>query len=945
MNGFILAGKTGFVCCLLTFATGIFAKPQQQPQQQPQQDMTVEKLIKDPELRYGILENGLTYYIRHNEMPGGQAEFYFVQNSGSMQEEDYQRGFARFIEHMAFCGTKHFSSSQSIAKYTGGNGDRQPGVGFEETVYKLSNVPVKRESVIDSCLLILRDWSSAILLDDVAIERERRRVLTSEAWHTAQTRLLEQQIPEMYPGSKYAIRLPAGRQEVIENLKGEELRAFYRTWYRPELQAVIVVGDIDVARLEAKLRRLFADIPRPAEPLPPVTLSPVPDNAIPLISIAEDREITQSTLTLYYKHETLPFNLRGTMVEIITGYTREIVSQIMSERFSEIVRKAGAPVVSASAGDGDYFIARTKGAWTATAVVKRGALDAAFATLVAETERVRKSGFTEDEYERARERLLALYASNSRERNRLPNAAFARDYIRHFTEEACIPGAEASYEIIRRIAPSIPLEAVNRYVRNLFEGKDDGRNVVISLAAPERESIGKNDLFRMFRAAGTAGAAPKTVVNKPLLPRLPARGSIVEERDDSLFGATFFRLSNGVRVVVKETDFKKGEVLMTATSPGGTSLFPDEKDVWNLKVMNNTILLGGLGEFSAADLQRALAGRNIACSAGVGEDGEQINGSASPADLKTLLELVYLQFTALRVDDDAYAAFEKQVRAQLEHQALNPVTAFSDTLTGLIYDGNPRNRRLRAADFDRIDYRRTIDMYRERYADASDFLFTFVGDVSKETIRPLLEQYLATLPAPGRNERADEAQVTPFRRGRVEKHFSARTEIPKSSVALMYTGVMPYHLTNLVTAQLLTRILEVMYAGKEGLDDVRLAVDLRNFPRGRASIQIYFDADPARCDEMVRLVKSGLESIAAGDLQAAYLDKSRADMVKGRAEVMKQNAYWLNVIDACYAHNLDVHTTYDRILHEITATALQSFTQTLLDQGNALEVIMSPPAR
>ncbi|MDR2774015.1 MAG: insulinase family protein [Tannerella sp.] len=955
MNKFLSVKKACIALCLLYFITGVFA----QKNEEQLQDMKMEKLIMDPDLRFGKLKNGLTYYIRHNKMPEERAEFYIVQNAGSMQEEENQRGLAHFLEHMAFNGSKNFPVKEDIQSYIENIGMRMGEnmnayTDFDETIYKLMDVPVTREGIIDTCLLMLHDWSSFLLLKDDAIEKERGVI--REEWRTvrtAQLRMWEQQLPKMFSGSKYGNRLPIGSIDVINNFKGDELRDYYKKWYRPDLQAVIVVGDIDVDRIEEKIKKIFSDIPVPVNP-EPVEVSLVPDNSVPLISIAKDKEMTNTILSIYYKHEKLPLHLRGTFAEFITGYTQTVISLIMSERFSEIVQKTNPPFIAAYANDGDYFVSKTKGAWTSTAIVKPEELERAFGALVAETERIKKFGFTEAEYERAKENILMSYESTYKDREKLPNSSFAQEYINNFTEGECIPGIEVEYEMIKQVAPNFPLEGINRYVRNLFDEKNSERNVVISLSGPDKADIvypGENELFNMFRAATKVSVTAKEeeVMSKVLIPELPKPGIIVEEKEDTLFDATVYKLSNGVRVVVKQTDFKEDQVLMTATSPGGITMFKDDKDIWNLKVINNTIMLGGLGEFNSTNLRKAIAGKNISCSVGISMESETFSGSASPFDLKTLFELIYMQFTEMRIDDEAYASFEERIKLQLENHVLNPMVVFSDTLTDLVYNRNPRNSRLKASDFDNIDYHRTIEMYNERYGDASDFVFTFTGNVNKDSIRPLLKQYLATLPSLNRNEKADEKMVTPFRKGKVKNHFFSRLETPKSSVALMYTGVMPYNLKNVIISQLLNQILDMVYMEKIRDNEsasygVQATVDLRNFPEGRTSIQIYFDTDPAKCENIINIVKSELEHIAKEGPLQTYLDKSYAGIMKGRAELKKQNDYWLGILDTYYYSNLDVHTEYENIMKSITVSDIKSFTKELLDQGNEIEVVMFPLA-
>ncbi|MDR0394732.1 MAG: insulinase family protein [Tannerella sp.] len=949
MNRFLSTKKVWTVLCLLCFVTGVFS--------QQQQGATVERLAMDPKLRYGKLANGLTYYIRHNEMPRERAEFYIVHNVGSMQEEENQRGLAHFLEHMAFNGSKNFPSKKGMQDYTESIGmgmgeNLNAYTSFDETVYMLMNVPVAREGVVDSCLLILHDWSSFLLLEDEAIEKERGVI--REEWRTsrtAQLRLWEQQLPKMFPGSRYGTRLPIGTIDVIDNFRGDELRAYYRKWYRPDLQAIVVVGDIDVDKVEEKIMRTFSDIPASVDP-EPVKLSSVPDNSLPLVSIAKDKEMTNMILSIYYKHEKLPYHLRGTVADFVVKYSQAVISLIMSERFSEILQKANPPCIGAYAEDGDYFISRTKGAWTSTAIVKPGELERAMQTLVAETNRVRKFGFTEAEYERARENILSSYESAYNDREKHPNSSFAEEYIGNFTKGEYIPGIEMEYELIKMIAPGFPVEGINQYIRSLFDEKKAEHNIVISLSGPDKENItypAEKELLEMFREAGRTGvsANEEESVSKILIPELPEPGKITEERDDPLFGVTVYTLSNGIRVVVKQTDYKKDQILMTATSPGGVSLFKDDADIWNLKVLNNAIMLGGLGEFSATNLRKAIAGKNVSNSAGIGISTESMNGSSSPSDLKTLFELIYLQFTGMRMDDEAYASFEERMKTYLDDLHLNPMIAFSDSVSGVIYDNNPRTTRLKSGDFDKIDYHRMIEMYKERFADASDFVFTFVGNVDKDSIRPLLEQYMATLPSLNRIEKGDESQVTPFRKGKRECRFSRELETPKASVALMYTGEMPYSLKNVVIVQLLNKILDLVYTEtireeKSASYGVQVMGGLDDFPEGRTSFQIYFDTDPEKRDDIISIVKSGFEGIAKEGPQAEYLEKGRSNIIKGRAEAMQENDYWLNVIDTYYYRGFDAHTDFDKILNDITVEDIKSFTKTFLDQGNEIEVVIFP---
>ena len=614
------------------------------------QQQELQPLPIDPQVRYGKLPNGLTYYIRHNEQPKERADFYIAQNVGSMLEEENQRGLAHFLEHMAFNGSKNFPDkgmdefTQSIGMRMGENFNAY--TSFDETVYMIMNAPVTRESVVDSCLLILHDWSGFITLADSAIDKERGVI--REEWRTrqdAQARIWEQQLPKIYPDSRYAHRMPIGTIDVIDNFKPDELRDYYHKWYRPDLQAIIIVGDINVDQVETAVKRIFADIPAPVNAAPR-PLFEVPDNDMPLISVATDKEASNTILSISYKHDKMPQDMYGTIAGLVKDYIQSVAATMMNERFNEMVQKANPPFVAAQASDGDFMISKTKGAWSVAALVKDNEVDSAMNALVTETQRVKQFGFTPSEYDRARINVLKQYESLYNDRDKQRNSTFTKEYVRHFTEGGYIPGIETEYALIGQVAQAVPVEQVNKYIQDMI----GDTNIVISLTGPEKEGLSyptDEELLRDFMKAQQIPVEPyrETLSDEPLIPSLPAPGKITESKEDPLFGATVLTLSNGIKVVLKHTDFKKDEIQMTATSPGGSTLFGN-KDIDNLKVFNEVIELGGLGNFSATDLGKMLAGKKVSCSTSLGLDSENVNGSSTPSDLKTLFELIYLSFTA-----------------------------------------------------------------------------------------------------------------------------------------------------------------------------------------------------------------------------------------------------------------------------------------------------------
>lgn len=912
-----------------------------------QQEMV--PLPMDPQLRYGKLDNGLTYYIRHNALPKERADFYIVQNVGSILEEDNQRGLAHFLEHMAFHGSKHFPGN-GIIDYTERVGMRfgenlNASTGFDKTVYTLKDAPVNKPGVTDSCLLILHDWSNAILLTDSLIDKERGVI--REEWRSrqgAQMRMMEQQLPRMYAGSRYADRLPIGKMEIVENFKPAELEAYYRKWYRPDLQAVVIVGDIDVDQVEATVRKLFSDIPAPTHPAERVYY-PVPDNAEPLVSIATDKESSNTILYLFNKYDKMPKDMYATAAGFVYDYMQSAAATMLNERLDELVQKGNPPFVYGASEGGDYYISSTKGAWTTLALVKENHIKEAMNALVTEINRARQFGFTASEYERARTNILKGYESAYNERENQRNSSYTSEYANHFSDGGYTPGIEMEYTMINQIAPAIPVEQINQLFQKLVTDK----NIVISLMAPEKEGLAlptEAELLAMYREAGKipVEAYQESVSDEPLIPALPAPGKIVESKVDPLFGATVMTLGNGARVVLKHTDFKKDEIRMTAASPGGTSLFSNA-DSSNLKVMNSVVGLGGLGNFSAVDLNKALAGKDVSCAVSVGQDRESVSGQAVPADIRTLFELIYLHFTAPRTDNEAYASFINRMKAQLKNYDLNPAVAFSDTITRAAYNDNPRTRRLYIDEMDRIDYARILEMYKERFADASDFVFTFVGNLDIEAMKPLIEQYIATLPALKHTEKVNLANVPKLRTGLYNNVFKREMETPKASVLNLYSGKVDYNLENQTLAAFLSQILDIVYTEKVrqeegGTYGVQSAAVVAEYPEGQAILQIYFDTDPDKWERMAGIVQQELHKIAQEGPREADFNKTKDNLKKRFDEQLQENAYWLGTLNQYYFRHVDTHTPYPQILDAITPGKVKDFTKALLDQGNCIKVVM-----
>lgn len=902
----------------------------------------------DPDVRIGKLDNGLTYYIRHNELPEKRADFYIAQKVGSILEEDNQRGLAHFLEHMCFNGTKNFPEKtlikylESIGVKFGENLNAYTSV--DETVYNISNVPVIRDGIVDSCLLVLHDWADDLTLDPKEIDSERGVI--HEEWRTrtgATMRMLERMMPTMYPNSKYAYRLPIGTMEVVDNFPYQALRDYYEKWYRPDQQGIIVVGDIDVDKVEAKIRSLFSPIKMP-ENAAKRKYFPVPDNQEPLIAIDKDKEQTVPVIYLFYKHEAIPNEQKNKMDYLVLNYMKSMIENMLNARLNELVQSADPPFIQAQGGDGDFLLAKTKEAFTGVAVSKENGIDTALSSLLREIERMHRHGFTTSEYARAKADYLRMLESAYNERNKTKNDAYVNEYVRHFIDNEPIPGIDNEYAIMNQIVPNIPVAAINSLIPSLVTDS----NMVVSIFCPEKEGMKyptQDEILAVISKikAENITAYEDKVSDEPLIAEKPQGGKITK-REKGPFDSTVLTLSNGVRVILKQTDFKADEIRMSAFSPGGSSLFPDSEMI-NIKVLNAVAGIGGLGNFSNVDLEKVLAGKKASISTSVSGNTEGLSGSCSPKDFETMMQLAYLSFTAPRTDNDAFTSYKNRMKASLANQEANPMTALQDTLQKALYMGHPRTIRLKAEMIDQIDYDKIMDMYKDRFKDASDFTFIFVGNINPQEAEPVIETYLGGLPTINRKETFRNNKVD-MRKGKYKNVFSRELETPKATVLIINNGQCQYTLKNQIMMSMLSQILDILYTEsireKEGgTYGVSAFGSLGKYPKEEAVLQIYFDTDPAKRDKMVELVLQELEQFVKTGPSAENLNKVKEFMLKKHKENIKENGYWINVLNEYFWENTDMNTGYDDIVNSITAKDLQDFTKALLDQNNQVEVSMT----
>ncbi len=937
------------------------------PEATPTLDPAVlaEPVALDPDVRTGTLANGLTYYVRRNAEPQDRAELRLVVNAGSVLEDEDQRGLAHFLEHMAFNGTEAFPETELVS-YLEGIGmrfgpDLNAYTSFDETVYLLQ-VPTDSADLLETGFEVLREWAGAVALTPEEVDKERGVVL--EEWRLgrgAQGRISDQQLPVLFGGSRYAERLPIGEPEVIENAPTATVRRFYEDWYRPDLMAVVAVGDFDPDAVEAKIRSEFSALESPtdAPERPTFDLPPHDDTRF---AIATDPEATTTSVAVIYKAEPRTTETVGDAREgLVTG----LYLQMLNARLREITQRPGAPFLQGGAFE--FGFVRAADVFGLSALVPEGGVPEALDALLTEAARVRRHGFTPGELERAKADLLRSAERAFNERDKTPSRAYASAYVDHFLEAEPAPSEERRYELAQLLLPTISVAEVNaRAERVTGEG-----NRVIFVSAPEKEDAPapEEDALRGVIAAVDAKTIEPyvdTVSDEALVAAPPAPMPITgESRYPNDTGLIEWTLANGARVVVKPTDFKNDEVLFAAFSPGGASLVEDAR-FRAAEFAGSAVDAGGVGAFSATDLEKKLAGQVVSVSPYVSGTGEGLQGSASPENLETLLQLTHLLFTAPRADADAFAAFKERVAAFIENRGSSPQAVFSDTLAVTLAQGHPRARPLATEDLDRLALDDALAVYRERFADADDFTFAFVGAVDPEALAPLVERYLATLPADTAS--AEETRDLGIRppEGVVEKTVRRGIE-PQARVQLVFSGDLRHDPDRFDPADgdafareqaLARRERFLMESVAEALS-IRLREELREDRGGvygvgvRASpdrtagtytFTVGFGADPERVDELKAAVFDVIERFQAegpdADLIATVKEKGR----RGEETALRTNGYWLRAIAGAYRHG-EAPSDYlyeDDLREGLTAEALRQAAERYLDPARTVRAVLLP---
>ena len=915
------------------------------------------QLPVDKAVRIGKLPNGLTYYIRHNNLPENRANFYIAQKVGSVQEEESQRGLAHFLEHMCFNGTDNFPDDKLI-KFC-----ERIGVKFgqnlnaytstDETVYNIDDVPVT-DSNVDSCLLILHDWADGLTLDPKEIDKERGVI--HEEWRmrtSASSRIFERNLPALYPNSRYGHRYPIGLMSVVDNFKPAELRAYYEKWYRPDLQGIIIVGDIDVDKVEAKVKEIFSPIKMPANPAA-YEHYPVPDTNEPIYIIDKDKEQSQAVIEILFKHDHLvPDEYKNTPAYLTVKYFESLASSAINARFEEAAQKPDCPYIVAQAFDGNYIIAKTKDAYTLYILPKPGKDKEAVEAVMTEIKRAGEFGFTGTEISRASEEFLSRMETIYNNREKQQNDFYVPQYVRNFLENDPIPSIEDEYNTYKMLAQQMgQMQMTAPAASDLFKeltARTDTNFVCLAMY-PDKEgvSVPTADQFKQAIAAAKAAKVEAYVDNvksEPLVPVLPKKGKIAKETQTD-FGYTCWTLSNGARVFYKKTDYNDSEVQFMGISFGGENSII-KKDLVNTNLFGTIMNSTGLGNFTSTELQKKLAGKQVSCNVSLDRRTESLSGVSTPKDLRTLFELIYLRFQAPANDVDAYNNTMNYLHTSLANAEKQPMKAFSDSLTSTIYAHNPLRAPLKLADLDKANYETIKKLYTERFNAGGDFDFFFTGAFDVDSLRAFTEQYIAPLKAVKKREQFVDIKIDPVQ-GVVSNHFYRQMETPQAIVVQMWNGKNPYSMKEATVVNALGEVLTQRYL-KSIREDAGIAYSVGT--QGQTSYEVedrymlmtQCPVKPAKLDSALLLMKQGIDDIAKNGVTKEELDKVITFELKDYADNQKKNGYWMDLITEKVIWGKDLRTSYEATLKSITPKDLQDFVNNvLLKQNNCITVSMRP---
>jgi zinc protease len=913
-----------------------------------------QALPQDPTIRKGKLKNGMTYYIRHNAKEAGLADFYIAQRVGSIQEEPRQRGLAHFLEHMAFNGTKNFPGKgkrlgivpwcETIGVKFGANLNAYTSI--DQTVYHIGSAPLKREGIIDSCLLVLHDWSHYLLLEDAEIDKERGVI--HEEWRTrragmAVQRLMEQAMPKIYKGTKYEDCMPIGSMDIVDNFPYQDLRDYYQKWYRPDLQAIIVVGDIDVDKMEKKIKKIFSPIPMPKNAAKRIYY-PVDDNEKMIVDIEKDKEQPIVLCHIYQKRDATPDSEKNTAKYLRDDYVDGLISTMLNDRLVELRQQPVPPFQSATGRASQFFLSRTKDAFSLSISCKQDNILGGIISAVGVAERARQHGFTQSELDRAKKLRLNAAERRAKMQGDYRNSHYVNECVDNFLEGEPLLSVDFKLQNTQQLDREVTLAEVNAAVKELITDK----NQVVVMYAPDKEGFeipSEQQVEQVILAAQQQAYAPyaEQQLAESLISSLPKAGTILSEKPYR-HGFTEITLSNGMKVYTKKTDYEADAVSFTMKAEGGTSLYGDE-DIPNFAMITSGVTEGGVGQFDAVTLRKMLTGKSVRVSPSVGSTGQSISGSASVKDMETMFQLSYLYFTQPRKDTAAFASLINRQRAFLANRNASPKVDYNDSIRAVLYGHHPRLEPVVQSTLDRISYDRILQIYKERFSDASNFKTVIIGNFDEQQLRKYLCQYLASLPATGKHEQTNRANVPQIVGGQKVVKFTKQQATPLANVSIYLTADVDFTPKSDLELDFLKRCLSIAYTDsvreeKGGTYGVSVDFDLDKDDRPNATMKISYNADPSRYDELNPIIYQQLQNIAQYGPAATSVQKVKQYLTKQYAQAAITNDYWSYII----WHEIDDDTDFDRdyckMVGDVTAADIQRMAQRLLAAKRCIEVTM-----
>ena len=906
-------------------------------------------LPNDPAVRTGKLENGMTYYIRHNDQPAQRAEFYLATDVGAFQEEDHQDGLAHFLEHMCFNGTKNFPGKalldwlQSIGAEFGRN--INASTGFEQTQYMLNNIPVVRETIVDSCLLILHDYSHFVTCDPAEIDAERGVILEERRTRrNADWRLFEKSLPYYYGDTPYARRTLIGGEEQLKTFAPESLTSFYETWCRPDLQAVIVVGDVDVDQIEAKIKTIFADIPAPVNPQPKV-LHKIPDNVEPIVGILTDPEMTSSSIEVLWKSEPMPKEFMNTDVAFMTDLIKMYVRLIMRERFSDITAKPDAPFLGASFSISN--LCNSCDATMGTVSFKEGDAVNAFTAFMTEIEKMKRFGFTDGEVQRAKDNIISSYERAVEAAPTRKNAEFVYPLLYNFYDNSPYMEPETELQLAQMVCAQLNAQILNQVVAQLITDE----NMVILYNGPEKAGLvnpTEQELTGVLAAVKNAEIAANVEdsVNEPFISG-DLKGSAVKKEAETIYGATEWTLKNGVKVVVLPTQYKQDQVMFTIKKDGGNSLIATEdmpsfeQNIWTL-FLNNS----GISKFSGTQVPKMLAGKNLSVTPFIGATQHGVQGSSTPKDFETALQITYLYFADPRFDEAEYETGIQQIKAILPNIAKNPDFLFQNAANRILYN-NPRLAELNDETLAKADLATIERVYRELFKDAAGAEMYITGNVDPAAIKPLVEKYIGSIAKGKKAAKVNQDNVISIVKGHVDETVKLPMETPKSTVIQVYTAYMPVDTKTEVALEVANYVLDMIYTKtireeEGGTYGVGTAMVGQRDPEERVIIQVQFDTNPEQAAKLSELAIKGLKELAENGPEQDKFNMAIENFKKNLPESRINNSYWFSNLQNYYEHGIDFDAEYEAAVNSVTPADVKAVLQAVLAQNNLIEITSAP---